>query len=132
MTIKNKNQIILLASFLLLLGISYILAISFGENLVKEKYVFEKVLVNEDPVNTDEKLEIDVTLVSKYLLKEGSNFTSILKEANLEDNQIDDIVNSISEKIDLRKLKVGTLIETYTTSIDGKNIVNEIIIYPDN
>ena len=131
MTIKNKNQIILLASFLLLLGISYILAISFGENLVKEKYVFEKVLVNEDPVNTDEKLEIDVTLVSKYLLKEGSNFTSILKEANLEDNQIDDIVNSISEKIDLRKLKVGTLIETYTTSIDGKNIVNEIIIYPD-
>ena len=131
MTIKNRNQIILLASFLLLLGISYILAISFGENLVKEKYVFEKVLVNEDPVNTDEKLEIDVTLVSKYLLKEGSNFTSILKEANLEDNQIDDIVNSISEKIDLRKLKVGTLIETYTTSIDGKNIVNEIIIYPD-
>ena len=40
-------------------------------------------------------------------------------------------MNIISKKIDLRKLKVGTLIETYTKSIKDKNIINEIIIYPD-
>ena len=40
-------------------------------------------------------------------------------------------MNIISKKIDLRKLKVGTLIETYTKSVNDKKIINEIIIYPD-
>ena len=131
MTFINKNQIILLLSFIFLLGISYILSISYGENLTKEKKVSKKIVTDEDPIHIEEKLEIDFTLVQKYYLQEGETFTGALKQADLEDDEINDVVNIISKKIDLRKLNVGTLIETYTKSINDKKIINEIIIYPD-
>ena len=131
MTFINRNQIILLLSFIFLLGISYFLSISFGENLAREKKVSKKIITDEDPIHIEEKLEIDFTLVQKYYLQEGETFTGVLKQADLEDDEINDVVNIISKKIDLRKLKVGTLIETYTKSINDKKIINEIIIYPD-
>ena len=131
MTFINKNQIILLLSFIFLLGISYILSISFGENLTKEKEVSKKIITDEDPIHIEEKLEIDFTLVQKYYLQEGETFTGALKQADLQDDEINDVVNIISKKIDLRKLNVGTLIETYTKSVNDKKIINEIIIYPD-
>ena len=131
MTFINRNQIILLLSFIFLLGISYILSISFGENLTKEKKVSKKIITYEDPILIEEKLEIDFTLVQKYYLQEGETFTGALKQADLQDEEINDVVNIISKKIDLRKLNVGTLIETYTKSVNDKKIINEIIIYPD-
>ena len=131
MTFINRNQIILLLSFISLIGISYFLSISFGENLAREKKVSKNIITDEDPVHIEEKLEIDFTLVQKYYLQEGETFTGALKQADLEDDEINDVINIISKKIDLRKLKVGTLIETYTKSINGKKIINEIIIYPD-
>ena len=131
MTFINRNQIILLLSFISLIGISYFLSISFGENLAREKKVSKKIITDEDPIHIEEKLEIDFTLVQKYYLQEGETFTGALKQADLQDDEINDVVNIISKKIDLRKLKVGTLIETYTKSIKDKNIINEIIIYPD-
>jgi len=131
MTFINRNQIILLLSFIFLLGISYFLSISFGENLAREKKVSKKIITDEDPIHIEEKLEIDFILVQKYYLQEGETFTGALKQADLEDDEINDVVNIISKKIDLRKLKVGTLIETYTKSVNDKKIINEIIIYPD-
>ena len=131
MTFINRNQIILLLSFISLIGISYFLSISFGENLAREKKVSKKIITDEDPIHIEEKLEIDFTLVQKYYLQEGETFTRALKQADLEDDEINDVVNIISKKIDLRKLKVGTLIETYTKSVNDKKIINEIIIYPD-
>ena len=131
MTFINRNQIILLLSFISLIGISYFLSISFGENLVREKKVSKKIITDEDPIHIEEKLEIDFTLVQKYYLQEGETFTGALKQADLQDDEINDVVNIISKKIDLRKLNVGTLIETYTKSVNDKKIINEIIIYPD-
>lgn len=131
MTFINRNQIILLLSFISLIGISYFLSISFGENLAREKKVSKKIITDEDPIHIEEKLEIDFTLVQKYYLQEGETFTGALKQADLQDDEINDVVNIISKKIDLRKLKVGTLIETYTKSVNDKKIINEIIIYPD-
>ena len=131
MTFINRNQIILLLSFISLIGISYFLSISFGENLAREKKVSKKTITNDDPIYIEEELQIDFTIVKKYYLKEGETFTRALKQADLEDDEINDVVNIISKKIDLRKLKVGTLIETYTKSINDKNMINEIIIYPD-
>ena len=131
MTFINRNQIILLLSFISLIGISYFLSISFGENLAREKKVSKKIITDEDPIHIEEKLEIDFTLVQKYYLQEGETFTGALKQADLEDDEINDVVNIISKKIDLRKLNVGTLIETYTKSINDKKIINEIIVYPD-
>ena len=131
MTFINKNQIILLLSFISLIGISYFLSISFGENLAREKKGSKKIISDEDPIRIEEKLEIDFTLVQKYYLQEGETFTGALKQADLQDDEINDVVNIISKKIDLRKLKVGTLIETYTKSVNDKKIINEIIIYPD-
>ena len=126
MTFINKNQIILLLSFFFILGIAYFLSISFGENLAREKKGSKKIISDDDPIRIEEKLEIDFTLVQKYYLKEGETFTVALKQANLEDDEINDVVNIISKKIDLRKLKVGTLIETYIKSVNDKNIINEI------
>ena len=131
MTFINRNQIILLLSFISLIGISYFLSISFGENLAREKKVSKKIITDEDPIHIEEKLEIDFTLVQKYYLQEGETFTGALKQADLQDEEINDVINIISKKIDLRKLKVGTLIETYTKSVNDKKIINEIIIYPD-
>ena len=131
MTFINRNQIILLLSFISLIVISYFLSISFGENLAREKKVSKKIITDEDPIHIEEKLEIDFTLVQKYYLQEGETFTGALKQADLQDDEINDVVNIISKKIDLRKLNVGTLIETYTKSVNDKKIINEIIIYPD-
>jgi len=131
MTFINRNQIILLLSFISLIGISYFLSISFGENLAREKKVSKKIITDEDPIHIEKKLEIDFTLVQKYYLQEGETFTGALKQADLQDDEINDVVNIISKKIDLRKLNVGTLIETYTKSVNDKKIINEIIIYPD-
>jgi len=113
------------------MGISYFLSISFGENLAREKKDSKKIITDKDPIHIEEKLEIDFTLVQKYYLQEGETFTGALKQADLQDDEINDVVNIISKKIDLRKLNVGTLIETYTKSVDDKKIINEIIIYPD-
>ena len=110
MTFINKNQIILLLSFFFILGIAYFLSISFGENLAKEKKLSKEIITNEDPIHIEEKLQIDFTLVQKYYLKEGETFTRALRQADLGDEEINDVVNIISKKIDLRKLKVGTLI----------------------
>ena len=44
MTFINRNQIILLLSFIFLLGISYILSISFGENLAREKKISKEIM----------------------------------------------------------------------------------------
>ena len=107
------------------------MSISFGENLAREKKVSKKIITDKDPIHIEEKLEIDFTLVQKYYLQEGETFTGALKQADLQDDEINDVVNIISKKIDLRKLKVGTLIETYTKSVNDKKIINEIIIYPD-
>ena len=131
MTFIDRNQIILLLSFISLIGISYFLSISFGENLAREKKVSKKIITDKDPIHIEEKLEIDFTLVQKYYLQEGETFTGALKQADLQDDEINDVVNIISKKIDLRKLNVGTLIETYTKSVNDKKIINEIIIYPD-
>ncbi len=131
MTFFNRNQIILSLSFIFLIGISYFLSISFGENLAREKKISKKIIADEDPIHIKEKLEIDFTHVQRYYLQEGETFTGALKQADLEDEEINDVINIISEKIDLRKLKVGTLIETYTKSINDKKTINEIIIYPD-
>ena len=128
MTFINRNQIILLLSFISLIGISYFLSISFGENLAREKKVPKKTLTKEDPIYIEKKLEIDFTLGHNYYLQEGETFTGALKQADLQDDEINDVVNIISKKIDLRKLKVGTLIETYTKSVNDKKIINEIII----
>ena len=132
MTPTNRNQIILIISFFLMLIASYILAISFGENLVNKKNEIEGTKIKKEPIIDEEKLTINFTFVQKYLLKEGDTFTSVMKQASLEDEEIDEVIDIISKKIDLRKLKVGTLIETYTKSIDNKNIVDEIIIYASN
>ena len=112
MTFINRNQIILLLSFIFLLGISYILSISFGENLAKEEKVSEEIITNEDPIYIEEKLQIDFTLVQKYYLKEGETFTGALKKANLEDDEINDVVNIISKKIDL-SLQIFLMIIIY-------------------
>ena len=128
----NRNQVILLFSFFFLLGTSYILAIFYGENLVNEKSVTTEISTKNQAVNSEEKLKIDLTFVKKYFLKEGDTFTNVLRQTNLNENEIDNIIGIISKKIDLRKLKVGTIIETYTKSIGDKTIVNEIIIYPDS
>jgi len=127
MTFINRNQIILLLSFISLIGISYFLSISFGENLAREKKVSKKVTTDEDPIHIEEKLEIDFTLVQKYYLQEGETFTGALKQADLQDDEINDVVNIISKKIDLRKLKVGTLIETYTKSVNDKKIIYRVL-----
>ncbi len=132
MTTINRNQIILIISFFLMLIASYILAISFGENLVNKKNEIEGTKIKKEPILDEEKLTINFTFVQKYLLNEGDTFTSVMKQASLEDEEIDEVIDIISKKIDLRKLKVGTLIETYTKSIDNKNIVDEIIIYASN
>ena len=132
MTPINRNQIILIISFFLMLIASYILAISFGENLVNKKNEIEGTKIKKEPILDEEKLTINFTFVQKYLLNEGDTFTSVMKQASLEDEEIDEVIDIISKKIDLRKLKVGTLIETYTKSIDNKNIVDEIIIYTSN
>ncbi len=105
MTFINRNQIILLLSFIFLLGISYLLSISFGENLAKEKKVSKKIINDEDPVHIKEKLEIDFTLVQKYYLQEGETFTRALKQADLEDDEINNVVNIISKKNRFKKIK---------------------------
>ena len=132
MVLINRNQIILLLSFLFLLGIFYVLAISFGENLVKEKNISNEIKANKKLISNEAKLEIDFTIVQKYLLQEGDTFTKVLKRTNIENNEINNIINIISKKINLKKLKVGTLIETQTKLIGDKEIINEIIIYPDS
>ena len=78
MTFISRNQIILLLSFISLIGISYFLSISFGENLAREKKVSKKIITDEDPIHIEEKLEIDFTLVQKYYLQEGETFTCLL------------------------------------------------------
>ena len=85
MTFISKNQIILLLSFIFLLVVTYILSVSYGENLVKGKNVSEKFMDDDDPIYVEEKLKIDFTLVQKYYLKEGETFTRALRQADLGD-----------------------------------------------
>ena len=85
MTFINRNQIILLLSFISLIGISYFLSISFGENLAREKKVSKKIITYEDPIHIEEKLEIDFTLLQKYEIKEADTLTGAINPAPLQE-----------------------------------------------
>ena len=122
MTPINRKQFVLLLGLLFILGASFILAFSFGENLILKKNDTEKVPIDTIPIHKEDKLTISVTFVQKYILQEGDTFTNVLKKASLNDVEVNQVIEVISKKIDLRKLKVGTLIETYTKSIDEKKI----------
>ena len=124
MTFINRNQIILLLSFISLIGISYFLSISFGENLAREKKVSKKIITDEDPIHIEEKLEIDFTLVQKYYLQEGETFTGALKQADLQDDEINDVVNIISKKIDLRKVD-----NKFVAGEDKKKLFSKLKLY---
>ena len=63
MTFINRNQIILLLSFIFLLGISYFLSITFGENLAREKKISKKIITDEDPIQIEKKLNHDEIII---------------------------------------------------------------------
>ena len=104
MTSINKNQIILLLSFISLIGISYFLSISFGENLTREKKVSKKIITDEDLVHIEERLEIDFTLVQKYYLQEGETFTGALKQADLQKQMVRYSILDRISKLQWKKL----------------------------
>ena len=62
-----------------------------------------------------EDYKIAYTYKQNYEMQEGETLSQILRKTELNDNEIQEIIKLTKEKIDLKKLNIGTKIETLSS-----------------
>ena len=131
MNIYSKYNLILFSGLLIIITIAYFLLANYGE--IKRYKKIETSTTKE--LNESEKsvpqLNIIYTFRKKYKMQDGETFTQILKKTNLDGKDIQEIISLTKEKIDLKKLKIGTVVETLSSSVDDNIAVQNLVVYPD-
>ena len=127
-----KKKLIFIFFLLLLLGFSIFLSYEFSEKKLLQSNDLQTIQNNENQIPfKKETLDIDYSFIEYYTLKDGDTLTSVLKKTKLTSREIDQLISSTIDKINVNKLKIGTRIEILSYLKDSEKTVKEIIIYPD-
>ena len=127
-----KKKLIFIFFLLLLLGFSIFLSYEFSEKKLLQSNDLQTNQNNENQIPFNkETLDIDYSFIEYYTLKDGDTLTSVLKKTKLTSREIDQLISSTIDKINVNKLKIGTRIEIISYLKDSEKTVREIIIYPD-
>ena len=127
-----KKKLIFIFFLLLLSGFSIFLSYEFSEKKFLQSNDLQTIQNNENQIPfKKETLDIDYSFIEYYTLKDGDTLTSVLKKTKLTSREIDQLISSTIDKINVNKLKIGTRIEIISYLKDSEKTVKEIIIYPD-
>ena len=129
MIFVNKYTLAIFSCLLLVIYLAYYLAINFGE--LKHSEDSKKIIDTKLPTNNEENYALDIsyTFKEQYQMENGETFSKILKKIDLEDKEIQEIINLTKQEINLKKLRVGTRIETLSSIKNGNKFIEEINIY---
>ncbi len=131
MNIFSKSSLTIISGFLIIVFVTYYLAINYGD-INKYQSISSSENTNYDKSErSSPELQIAYTYKKIYEMKEGETFSQILGKTKLNDNEIQNIIKLTEEKIDLKKLNIGVKIETLSILKNDKPYVKNIIIYPD-
>ena len=127
-----KKKLIFIFFLFLLSGFSIFLSYEFSEKKFLQSNDLQTIHNNENQIPfKKETLDIDYSFIEYYTLKDGDTLTSVLKKTKLTNREIDQLISSTIDKINVNKLKIGTRIEIISYLKDSEKTVREIIIYPD-
>lgn len=127
-----KKKLIFIFFLFLLSGFSIFLSYEFSEKKFFQSNDLQTIQNNENQIPfKKETLDIDYSFIEYYTLKDGDTLTSVLKKTKLTSREIDQLISSTIDKINVNKLKIGTRIEIISYLKDSEKTVKEIIIYPD-
>ena len=127
-----KKKLIFIFFLFLLSGFSIFLSYEFSEKKFLQSNDLQTIQNNENQIPfKKETLDIDYSFIEYYTLKDGDTLTSVLKKTKLTSREIDQLISSTIDKINVNKLKIGTRIEIISYLKDSEKTVKEIIIYPD-
>ena len=127
-----KKKLVFIFFLLLLSGFSIFLSYEFSEKKFLQSNDLQIIHNNENQIPfKKETLDIDYSFIEYYTLKDGDTLTSVLKKTKLTSREIDQLISSTIDKINVNKLKIGTRIEIISYLKDSEKTVKEIIIYPD-
>ena len=127
-----RKKLVFIFFLLLLSGFSIFLSYEFSEKKFLQSNNLHIIHNNENQIPfKKETLDIDYSFIEYYTLKDGDTLTSVLKKTKLTSREIDQLISSTIDKINVNKLKIGTRIEIISYLKDSEKTVKEIIIYPD-
>ena len=127
-----RKKLVFIFFLLLLSGFSIFLSYEFSEKKFLQSNNLHIIHNNENQIPfKKETLDIDYSFIEYYTLKDGDTLTSVLKKTKLTNREIDQLISSTIDKINVNKLKIGTRIEIISYLKDSEKTVREIIIYPD-
>jgi len=127
-----KKKLIFIFFLFILSGFSIFLSYEFSEKKFLQSNDLHIIHNNENQIPfKKETLDIDYSFIEYYTLKDGDTLTSVLKKTKLTNREIDQLISSTIDKINVNKLKIGTRIEIISYLKDSEKTVREIIIYPD-
>ena len=127
-----RKKLVFIFFLLLLSGFSIFLSYEFSEKKFLQSNDLQTIQNNENQIPfKKETLDIDYSFIEYYTLKDGDTLTSVLKKTKLTSREIDQLISSTIDKINVNKLKIGTRIEIISNLKDSEKTVKEIIIYPD-
>ena len=127
-----KKKLIFIFFLFLLSGFSIFLSYEFSEKKFLQSNDLQTIQNNENQIPfKKETLDIDYSFIEYYTLKDGDTLTSVLKKTKLTSREIDQLISSTIDKINVNKLKIGTRIEIISYLKDSEKTIKEIIIYPD-
>ena len=127
-----RKKLVFIFFLLLLSGFSIFLSYEFSEKKFLQSNDLQTIQNNENQIPfKKETLDIDYSFIEYYTLKDGDTLTSVLKKTKLTSREIDQLISSTIDKINVNKLKIGTRIEIISYLKDSEKTVKEIIIYPD-
>ena len=127
-----RKKLVFIFFLLLLSGFSIFLSYEFSEKKFLQSNDLHAIHNNENQIPfKKETLDIDYSFIEYYTLKDGDTLTSVLKKTKLTNREIDQLISSTIDKINVNKLKIGTRIEIVSNLKDSEKTVKEIIIYPD-
>ncbi len=127
-----RKKLVFIFFLLLLSGFSIFLSYEFSEKKFLQSNDLHIIHNNENQIPfKKETLDIDYSFIEYYTLKDGDTLTSVLKKTKLTSREIDQLISSTIDKINVNKLKIGTRIEIISYLKDSEKTVREIIIYPN-
>ena len=131
---KTYNLVLLLAT-VTMISVAVFFVLNFGDQRTKfeTKETFSSNNLKDtnlvDIEDHPSPLNLDFKYLNKFEMVKGDTFASILQNASIPNNEINQIIEKLKKHIDLGKLKIGTKIDIVNESKNEKKIWNEISIY---
>ena len=133
----NTHTLLLVSSILIVLMVLIYLIQNYSKvnssNIHDEKPVLN--IKDNTQIIKDKIIKVPLKLSYSYRelfkIKKGQTLSNFLNTFNLSLKEKNEIINLVSQEINLNKIKIDTKIEILSFDIEGVKKIQNIIVYPD-